>query len=90
MSGKNRRRKSITITLGREAYEILKKMQDIVYFENEDGSKTPYPASYLIEDLLLWVSDDEKRFLQFLDDNYTPDSKEEVKNESEGGIDIEI
>lgn len=90
MSGKTRKRKSITITLGREAYEILKKMQDIVYFENDDGSKTPYPASYLIEDMLLWISDDEKRFLQFLDDNYIADSEEEEKNESEGGIDFEI
>ena len=75
------KRLPLSITLSKEAREVLKNLQDILVLEGEDVLKK-YPISYIIEDLILWVASDDDLFNRFLDDTYY-DIPEEDEGEDE-------
>ena len=70
-------RKRVGITLAEPVYEILQFfVKDI---ENPEGE--PYPFSYFIEDILVWLLNNPNLFRQFLEDTYLEEEEEEEDGE---------
>ena len=59
-------RKRINIALSVPVVEKIEELKKGLVLELEGGKEKPYPRSYMIEDLLLYVLTDEKRLNQFL------------------------
>lgn len=73
------RRKRINITLAEPVHELLKYIASGIV----DSEGKPYPVSYLMEDMVIWVMKDLDRFNDFLKDTYTEEEEEEDLNGSE-------
>lgn len=74
--GDNRRR-TITISLSAEVREALNGVLESLRFE--DGKS--YPRSYLIEDMIWWILEDEDRFTQFIEDNYIVEERSDEEED---------
>lgn len=72
------RRKKILLSLSSELVKALREIIKKEGLELEDGK--PYPLSYLVEDMILWILSDPQRYQQFIDDNF-----EEVEEDAEEG-----
>lgn len=60
------KRKRIGLTLAEPVYEVLKYLvKDIV-----DSEGNPYPLSYFIEDMIVWVLRNPDIYQRFLDETY--------------------
>ena len=72
------KRKSISISLSPEVRDFLNELKDNLVLE--DGR--PYPMSYIVEDMIIWIISDEDRYEQFLNDNYAEEDEEDEKEEN--------
>jgi len=73
------KRRRIGLTLAEPVHEILKYLvKDIV-----DPEGNPYPLSYFIEDMLVWVIKNPEIYQQFLDETYPEEEDENDKKEGE-------
>jgi len=62
------KRKLYLISMAIDLRKILERIIDEENIVTEKGAR--YPVSYLIEDMLLWVIRDPKRFKKFLEETY--------------------
>jgi len=60
------RRKPINISLPESLVEYLDNFRESFILVDEKGKESPYPRSYLIEDILVYVLADGERFEKFL------------------------
>ena len=61
-------RKRREIYLHKDLWKVLEMIIEKEGLVTQRGGR--YPISWLVEDIILWVLSDEKRFQQFLDDTY--------------------
>lgn len=71
------KRKRINITIAEPLHNILKFWADRIV--GSDGK--PYPISYLIEDVLVWVLKDPDRFDEFMKETYEEEDEDEDADE---------
>nr|ADF80204.1 tn2-9p [Thermococcus nautili] len=69
----NYKRKRVNITLAVPVYEVLKHIASKIV----DADGRPYPVSYLIEDIIVWVLKDPDRFVQFVEETYPEEDNDE-------------
>lgn len=73
------KRKRVGITIAKPVYELLQYfLKDI---ETADGK--PYPFSYFVEDMIVWLLNNPEFFLKFLDETYMDTEEEEEDEGSE-------
>jgi len=61
------RRKPINISLPESLVEYIDDFRKSFILVDENGKESPYPRSYLIEDILVYVLADGERFERFLE-----------------------
>jgi len=64
----NERRKKILVSLAPTVLNLLDKIIEEHGLVDEDDK--PYPRSWLIEDMILWIISDKERLEQFIKDNF--------------------
>jgi len=64
----NEKRKRVLITLAPTVLNLLDKIIKVYELVDQDGK--PYPRSWLIEDMILWIISDKNRLEQFINDNF--------------------
>jgi len=77
----NDKRVHLTLRLSKTVLEFLKEV--IKEGEIVDADGKPYSVRYFIEDMILWVIGDGKRFEQFLNDMYEVEEYEEEEEKEE-------
>ncbi|RLF86704.1 hypothetical protein DRN43_02385 [Thermococci archaeon] len=73
------KRKRVNITLAEPVYDLLKNLATGVV----DAEGKPYPMSYFLEDIIVWVLKDADRFEQFLKETYSEEGEEDEDIEGE-------
>ena len=76
-------RKRIGITMSEPLFKLLKDIP--IIFELIDDNGNPYPMSYLIEDMILWLLRNPDKFVEFLNDNFE-EVEESAEEETEEGV----
>lgn len=71
------KRKVISIALSEPVLEIIEGLREDLVLVGEDGKERPYPRSYLIEDVLVFVFSNDDLFERFLDYLYEDEEDEE-------------
>lgn len=71
------KRKRINITIAEPLYDMLKMLSSRIL----DAEGKPYPVSYFIEDILIWVLRDPDRFEEFWNETYTEEEEDEEASE---------
>ena len=62
------KRKFYLISMAIDLHEILEQIIRNERIVTERGAK--YPLSYLIEDMIMWIIKDPKRYKQFIEETY--------------------
>ena len=73
------KRKRVNITLAEPVYDLLKNLSKGVV----DAEGKPYPMSYFLEDIIIWVLKDPERFDQFLNETYSEEGDEDGESEEQ-------
>lgn len=73
------KRKRVNITLAEPVYDLLKNLSTGVV----DAEGKPYPMSYFLEDIIIWVLKDPERFDQFLNETYSEEGDEDGESEEQ-------
>ena len=73
------KRKRVNMTLAEPVHALLKHIASGIV----DAEGKPYPVSYLMEDMIIWVLKDLDRFNEFLSETYGEEDGTEEETESE-------
>ena len=75
------RRRRISLTLASPIYDLVKYIaKDLT-----DAEGNPYPLSYLIEDMLVWLLRHPEHFQEFLEETYTEEDEDGSEEEEAEG-----
>ena len=73
------KRKRINITIAEPLHDMLKWLSSGIV----DAEGRPYPVSYFMEDILVWVLKDPDRFDEFFRETYTEEEEDEEEDSKE-------